>query len=232
MTGYGQFCPIAKTMEVLDERWTILVIRELLAGSHHFNDLRRGVPKMSPTLLSKRLRGLVRIGLVMRIGDGTRSRYELTPAGRELAPIVMALGNWGVRWMTQLGEEDLDPHLLMWDVHRNIDLATVPDGRTVLEFHFSDVGAHTSNWWVVINGQHEVDLCDFDPGYEVVVTATSTLRTMVLIWRGDLSWRAALNNGSLTLEGSSHVRNALPHWLKLSPFAASPRVLPQADAAR
>ncbi len=143
MAGYGPFCPVAKTMEVLDERWTILVIRELLAGSHHFNDLRRGLPKMSPTLLSKRLRSLTRIGLVMHDDDGNRSRYDLTPAGSELAPIVMALGFWGVRWMTQLGEEDLDPHLLMWDVHRNIDLDAVPDGRIRIAFHFTDIDNRT-----------------------------------------------------------------------------------------
>lgn len=131
MTGYGQYCPVAKTMEVLDERWTILIIRELLAGSHHFNELRRGVPKMSPALLSKRLRSLIRAGLVMRNEDGNRVRYELTPGGLELGPIVMALGTWGVRWMTELGDADLDPHLLMWDVHRNIDLASVPSGRAV-----------------------------------------------------------------------------------------------------
>lgn len=231
MAGYGQFCPIAKTMEVLDERWTILVIRELLAGSHHFNDLRRGLPRMSPALLSKRLRGLVRIGLVMRNDEGNRSRYGLTPAGRELAPIVMALGNWGVRWMTKLGEDDLDPHLLMWDVHRNIDLAAVPDGRTVLAFHFSDIGSRTSDWWVVIDGNDSVDLCDFDPGFEVVVRATSTLRTMVLIWRGDLTWRTALKDGSLVLDGSSQARNSLPYWLKLSPFAAAPRGTEPAEAS-
>lgn len=230
MAGYGQFCPVAKTMEVLDERWTILVIRELLAGSHHFNDLRRGLPKMSPTLLSKRLRSLTRIGLVMRNDDGNRSRYDLTPAGSELAPIVMALGFWGVRWMTQLGEEDLDPHLLMWDVHRNIDLDAVPDGRTVIAFHFTDIDQRTRDWWVVITGRDEVDLCDFDPGYKVTIRASSSLRIMVRIWRGDLSWRAALKDDSLALEGSRQARSALPHWLRLSPFAEGPRQSKMVDA--
>jgi len=224
MAGYGQFCPVAKTMEVLDERWTVLIIRELLAGSSHFNELRRGVPTMSPSLLAKRMRTLVRAGLVMRNDDGNRIRYELTPGGRELEPIVMALGNWGVRWMTQLGDEDLDPHLLMWDVHRNIDLEAVPDGRTVLGFHFADIDKRTNDWWIVINGT-DVDLCDFDPGFDVSVRTTSTLRVMVLIWRGDLTWRAALKDGSLTLDGSQQARRALPHWLKLSAFAHTPRIL-------
>ncbi len=220
MAGYGQFCPVAKTMEVLDERWTLLIVRELLAGSHHFNELRRGVPKMSPTLLSKRLRSLERTGLVMRSDEGNRVRYDLTPAGLALEPIVLAVGEWGLQWMTQLGDEDLDPHLLMWDVHRNIDLDAVPDGRTVLHFDFTDVAARGRSWWVVIDGREGVDLCDFDPGYDVRVRASSSLRTMVLIWRGELAWRKALGEGALTLEGSRQACRALPHWLKLSPFAA------------
>lgn len=223
MAGYGQFCPVAKTMEVLDERWTVLIIRELLAGSHHFNELRRGVPTMSPSLLSKRMRSLVRAGLVMRNDEGNRIRYELTPGGRELEPIVMALGNWGVRWMTQLGEEDLDPHLLMWDVHRNLALDAVPDGRTVIGFRFTDVEKRSRDWWIVVTGG-DVDLCDFDPGHAVTVRSISTLRAMVEIWRGDLSWRAALKGGSLMLDGSQQACRALPHWLKLSPFAHTPRV--------
>lgn len=226
MTGYGQFCPIAKTMEVLDERWTVLIIRELLSGSHHFNELRRGVPTMSPSLLSKRMRSLVRAGLVMRNDEGNRIRYELTPGGRELEPIVMALGQWGVRWMTQLGDEDLDPHLLMWDVHRNIDLGAVPTGRTVIAFHFTDIDRRTRDWWIVISAGN-VDLCDFDPGYDVAVRVTSTLRAMVRVWRGDLSWHRALKDGALCLEGSRQARQALPHWLKFSVFAQVPRVLPE-----
>jgi DNA-binding HxlR family transcriptional regulator len=218
MPGYGQFCPIAKTMEVLDERWTILVIRELLLGSHHFNELRRGVPKMSPALLSKRLRSLVRVGLVMRQTEGNRVRYELTPGGRELGPIVMALGDWGVRWRTQLGDEDLDPHLLMWDIHRNLDLAAMPDGRTVLSFQFPDVESRSRDWWIVVEGD-DVELCDVDPGHPVTVNVTASLRAMTEVWRGDTSWRTALQSGSLSLHGSRQACNALRHWLRLSPFA-------------
>lgn len=223
MPGYGQFCPIAKTMEILDERWTVLIIRELLSDSHYFNELRRGVPKMSPTLLSKRLRSLVREGLVMRDDDGNRARYELTPAGRELEPIVMALGNWGIRWISELGDEDLDPRLLMWDIHRNINLAALPDGRTVLGFSFTDMPPSTRYWWILVKGGH-VDVCDFDPGFGVAVAVTCTLRTMVSIWRGDLSWRTALRDGSLQLDGTQAARRALPHWLKLSGFAQTPRL--------
>ena len=123
MSSYGQFCPVAKAMEVLDERWTLLVVRELLMGSRHFNELRRGNPKMSPALLSKRLRRLERAGVVRRVLDGGRISYELTESGLELRPLVDALGAWGARWVGELGEEDLDPHLLMFDVRRTIPVA-------------------------------------------------------------------------------------------------------------
>lgn len=131
MSGsYGQFCPVAKAMELLDERWTLLVVRELMQGSQRFNDLRRGVPQMSPALLSKRLKTLSRAGVVERHDDGTRVSYRLSPAGRELVPIVELIGQWGLRWVPELGDEDLDPHLLLWDMHRRVDLTQVPDGRT------------------------------------------------------------------------------------------------------
>lgn len=222
MTGYGQFCPIAKTMEVLDERWTVLVIRELLCGSHHFNELRRGVPKMSPALLSKRLRSLVRAGLVTRSDDGNRIRYDLTPGGRELAPVVMALGEWGMRWRSQLGDEDLDPHLLMWDLHRNLDLAAMPSGRTVLGFRFPDVAASTRDWFVVVEDNARVDLCDFNPGYDVLVTVSASLRRLTEVWRGDVLWRDAVRSGSVQVVGPPHAVRQLPTWLKLSSFATVP----------
>lgn len=224
MTGYGQFCPVAKTMELLDERWTVLVLRELLVGSHHFNEIRRGVPRMSPALLSKRLRTLVHEGVVLRRNDGNRVRYDLSPAGIELGPIIIALGEWGTRWRSQLGHDDLDPHLLMWDMHRNLNLDALPGGRVVLAFEFTDVPATTRHWWIVVEPARSIDLCDFDPGFAVDVTAISTLRTMVDVWRGDASWRSAMSDGGLTLAGSRSARSAFPHWLSLSPFARVSRV--------
>jgi DNA-binding HxlR family transcriptional regulator len=223
MTGYGQFCPVAKTMEILDERWTVLVLREILAGSHHFNEIRRGVPKMSPALLSKRLRSLVRVGLIMRRGDGNRVRYDLTPAGKELDPIIMALGEWGTRWRTQLGDEDLDPHLLMWDIHRNLNLDALPGGRVVLAFQFTDVETATRDWWIVAEPGPSVDVCDFDPGYDVTVTVSCSLRVMTQVWRGDVSWQRALRDETVTLTGAREAQAAFPYWLKLSAFAKVPR---------
>ena len=221
-TSYHQFCPVAKAMELLDERWTLLIVRELVTGSEHFNDLRRGVPRMSPSLLSKRLQQLVRAGIVDRRVEGNDVRYVLTPAGQELRPVVEALGAWGVRWIGELGDEDLDPKLLLWDMHRNVDREALPDGRTVVQFRFSDVPAGPRDWWLVLTSQ-EADVCDADPGFEVAVTVDASLRRMVQIWRGDLRWSDALRSGAVELHGPEALRRGLPAWFTLSPFAAVPR---------
>jgi DNA-binding HxlR family transcriptional regulator len=137
--SYRQFCPVAKAVELLDERWTLLLVRELLVGSERFNDLRRGLPRMSPSLLSRRLHQLVAAGVLTREESGGEVRYRLTPAGQELRPVVEALSVWGTRWIPALADGELDPKLLMWDMHRNVDRAQVPAGRTVVQFDFSDV---------------------------------------------------------------------------------------------
>ncbi len=222
-SSYHQFCPVAKTMELLDERWTILLVRELMAGSEHFNDLRRGLPRMSPTLLSKRLHRLVVGGVVDRLTTGGDVRYVLTPAGEELRPVVEALGAWGTRWIPEIGDEDLDPHLLMWDLHRRIDPASVPSGRTVVRFEFPSVRGKGRTWWIVITPP-TADVCDVDPGFDVAATVTADLRSFVLVWRGDLGWADAMRSGRITLQAPAAVRRALPGWFSLSPFAAVPRV--------
>jgi DNA-binding HxlR family transcriptional regulator len=221
-SGYHQFCPVAKAMEVLDERWMLLVIRELVSGSQHFNELRRGLPRISPTLLSKRLHQLVRAGILERHADANDVRYVLTPAGKELQPVVEALGTWGVRWIGQLGDEDLDPKLLLWDMHRNIDHSAVPHGRTVVRFRFPDAPAKARDWWMVITPE-EADVCDVDPGHPVAVTVTATLRPMVEVWRGDLEWSDALGSGAIEVSGPEALRRSLPRWFTLSVFASVPR---------
>lgn len=222
MAGYGQFCPVAKAMELLDERWTMLVIRELLCGSRHFNALRRGVPRMSPSLLSARLRTLARAGVVERYEDGKQVVYQLTPAGEQLRPIVEALGQWGLRWVPELGDQDYDPHLLMWDLHRNVDRTAVPPGRTVLLFTFPEVPAEERNWWVVIDADG-VDLCRFDPGHPVTATVESDLRTLTRIWRGELTWPVAQRSGALHVHGPTYVARNLPRWLPKQTMTVSPQ---------
>ncbi|MFL6087499.1 MAG: winged helix-turn-helix transcriptional regulator [Mycobacterium sp.] len=222
MSGYGQFCPVAKAMELLDERWTILVVRELLLGSRHFNDLRRGVPKMSPALLSKRLKSLTRAGVIERNEIDGRATYSLTECGKELTDVVEALGAWGVRWIGELGEQDLDPHLLMWDIRRTIPIETWPRTRTTLAFHFDGVASKASRWWLVVaNG--EADVCDFDPGYEVSDTVETSLRTLTRIWRGDVSWQHALLDGTVVVSGPADVRRGIPEWIGQATLAAVPR---------
>ncbi|MCW2605471.1 MAG: transcriptional regulator [Frankiales bacterium] len=219
---YGQFCPVAKAMELLDERWTLLVVRELVAGSQHFNELRRGLPRMSPALLTKRLRMLERAGVVERLADGPRIAYELTAAGLELATVVLAVGRWGMRWLPVPGDDDLDPHLLMWDVHRRLDVAAVPPGRVVLAFRFSDVLGPSARWWLVISDE-EVDVCSDDPGFAVDVTVHTDLRTLTMVWRADRTWESAVRAGDLEVIGPPLLRQALPSWLMLSSLAATPR---------
>lgn len=222
MSTYGQFCPVAKAMELLDERWTLLVVRELLRGSAHFNDLRRGVPKMSPALLSKRLKSLTRAGVIERSENEGRTSYSLTECGQELAGVVDALGTWGVRWIGELGEADLDPHLLMWDLRRTIPIADWPRSRTTIAFVLDGVAPKVSRWWlVVIDGQ--ADVCDFDPGHEVAGTVQTSLRTLTEIWRGDVGWARAVLDGSVALSGPADVRRAIPKWLGQSTAATIPR---------
>lgn len=209
-------------MELLDERWTLLVVRELVTGSRRFNQLRRGLPRISPGLLSKRLQQLTRAGVVERVEDGGEVLYVLTPAGEELRPVVEAIGIWGTRWIGELGEADLDPKLLLWDMHRNIDHEVVPGVRTVVRFRFRDVAPQLRNWWLVIT-RDDADVCDVDPGHEVAVTVTGSLRGLVEVWRGDISWDQALRSGKIEVEGPAAVRRALPRWFTLSTFAAVPR---------
>ncbi|MDQ2751028.1 MAG: helix-turn-helix domain-containing protein [Pseudonocardiales bacterium] len=224
---YHQFCPVAKAMEMLDERWTLLIVRELIMGSEHFNELRRGVPRMSPTLLSKRLHQLTVAGIVTRQVEGNDVRYILTPAGHELRQVVEALGIWGVRWIGEIGDGDLDPKLLMWDMHRHVDHSATPDGRTVVQFRFSDVPGKGRDWWLVITSGEadvcDVDVCDVDPGYDVAVTVSASLRRMVEIWRGELDWPAAVRSRAVQMQGPVELRRAVPGWFTRSPFASVPR---------
>lgn len=222
MSTYGQFCPVAKAMELLDERWTLLVVRELLQGSAHFNDLRRGVPKMSPALLSKRLKTLTRAGLVERTEIDGRTTYALTECGRELSGVVDALGAWGVRWIGNIGDDDLDPHLLMWDMQRNLPIDSWPRARTTVAFQLAGVAPKAGRWWLVVSEGH-ADMCDFDPGYDVAATVSTSLRTLTEIWRGDVSWSRALLDGSAAVAGNTDARKALPHWIGQSKIAAIPR---------
>jgi DNA-binding HxlR family transcriptional regulator len=221
MKGYGQFCPVSKAAEILNERWTILIVRELLCGSRRFNDLRRGVPLMSPSLLSHRLRELQEYGVIerRRRGASRGGEYHLTPAGEELRPIVMSFGEWGQRWVrSQLREDDLDAGLLMWDMRRTIDAAAFPPQRTAIEFDFFDAPKTERQWWLVVH-DGEVELCFDDPGFPVDLYVRTALQTMTRIWMGDITVAEARRHDLIEFQGERSIIQAMPQWLTRSPFA-------------
>ncbi|MEV0713228.1 helix-turn-helix domain-containing protein [Asanoa sp. NPDC050611] len=222
MGTYYQFCPVSKALEVLDERWTLLIVRELLMGSRHFNDIRRGVPRMSPALLVKRLQRLERVGVVERFPDGNKVIYRLTPAGKDLQQIVDGLGDWSLRWLPELGDEDLDPHLLFWDMRRQVSREDLPPGRTVVHVQLGDVDPKSQRWWLVLAAD-DADVCDFDPGLPVAVTLETTLRCMTHLWRGEISWREAVRAGDLIANGSRTATRAVPRWLNVRAAPGDPR---------
>lgn len=210
--GYGQYCPISRAVEILGERWSLLIVRDLICGTTRFNDLARGNPGLSRTLLSKRLRQLERAGIVEHVDD----RYRLTDAGRDLEPIVMGLGAWGARWA--FGEpraEELDPELLMWWVHDRLDLSPLPDGRVVLEFDFRD---ERRRFWIVRDGAGP-SVCTADPGFDVDVRIESDLPTLYRVWLGRQDLRAALRAGDIGMHGPSALVRRMPDVLRLSVIA-------------
>ncbi|TKT75359.1 helix-turn-helix domain-containing protein [Aquamicrobium sp. LC103] len=222
--GYGQFCPVSMAAERLCSRWTLLVIREMLCGTTRFNDLRRGVPRMSPALLSKRLKELERFGVVYATRkQGGATEYHLTDAGEDLRPIVLGMGFWGQRWVeSQLTLRNLDPSLLMWDMRRHLNPEPLPRRRCTIQFLYPELPQARRNWWLVIDAG-DVDLCGFDPGFEVDLLVTSSLRSMTSIWMGLTVVRREIEAGRLELDGDPAVAKAMQQWLGLSPFAPEPR---------
>jgi DNA-binding HxlR family transcriptional regulator len=222
--GYGQYCPIAMASEILCTRWTTLIIRELLCGSSRFNDLRRGVPRMSPALLSKRLKELEKAGVIETTpGPSGMPEYHLSPAGEELRPIVTSLGFWGQRWVeSHLTLKNLDPSLLMWDIRRNLNPSPLPPGRYTIQFQYPELAEAQKNWWLVID-EGDVDLCGLDPGYEINLLIRCSLRTMTAIWMGFAGIPAEVAAGRLELEGDRPVAKAIQQWLGQSMFAKEPQ---------
>ena len=229
---YGQFCPVAKAAEIVADRWTPLVLRELLLGSYRFNDLHRGVPLMSPALLSRRLKELERVGVVARRRPptGTGWEYHLTPAGEELWPVIESLGLWGYRWATrEFTRKDLDPSLLMWDIRRRAARDHLPEGHAVVLFEFTDVPGKKRQWWLVFN-RGEVDLCLVDPGFDIDLTVSSEIETMAHVWLGKHDLGRALESGEITLLGSRDMVRSFRDWFALSLFARAAS-LPQRKLA-
>ncbi len=219
--SYGQFCTVARGAEALCERWTPLVVRELLCGSKRFNDLHRGVPRMSTSLLAQRLRHLEEIGVVRRTAVGKVWEYGLTEAGEDLRPIVMALGHWGARWIgSRLRDDQLDAGLLMWDVRRFVRLQAFPPYPVVIHFHFRDARSGEQAWWLVVE-QGVADLCRDDPGRELTLLVDSTVRALTEVWTGERTPREVLQSQELRVDGAERDAQDLWRWLGTSAFAAT-----------
>lgn len=227
MKTYGQYCPVARAADILGERWTLLILRDILGGARRFNELRKGVPRMSPTLLSQRLKSLEAYGLILRrISPGTGViEYLPTQAGLEVQPIIELYGAWGQRWVRNQREDDeLDVSLLMWYLRCGIDRRHFEPERSVVRFVFTDrprlsKGSWwTDKWWLIV-AEDEVDLCAQDPGYEVDLYITSDLRTMTKVSLGDISVRAAVKSGAIELHGSRSLAKNFEHWFPRSSFA-------------
>ena len=210
--SYGQYCPISRALEVLAERWSLLIVRDMLCGSTRFNDLARGNPGLSRSLLSKRLRQLEQAGVVERL-DG---EYVLTEAGEALRPIVFSLGDWGARW--QFGdprEHELDPELLLWWIRDRLDFSAFPDRRIVLHFVFTD---ERRRFWIVKDATGP-SLCTADPGFEIDLAFRSALATLYAVWLGRRELPAAVRDGSIDVIGAPAMVRRVPRLLLLSPVS-------------
>ena len=225
MKGYSQFCPVAKGAEIFNERWTPLIIREMMCGSKRFNDFKRGNPMMSPSLLSQRLKFLEEAGVIERkTSKGESAEYFLTKSGEDLGEIVARLGLWGLKWArSRLTREDYDPQLLMWDVRRRIDVSGFPQRRVVISFMFQDMPSNKRAYWLVVD-RGEVDLCVKYPGFDVDLAFVTTSKVMADIWMGYSTVKKEIRNKNLALSGSSGLKTSLDDWFSYSLFS-NPRAL-------
>jgi DNA-binding HxlR family transcriptional regulator len=221
---YGQFCPVAKATEILGERWTILILRELLLGGRRFNELQRGLGDISPALLTSRLKSLEDQGLVARrrITGQRGFEYAPTAACEALLPIVVSLGEWGLSWARHLLiDDDFDVEFLMFYLERSVDPERLPGGQTVIRFQFTDL-TEQRNWWLLIDG-NEVQVCINPPARDVDVYLTTTVRTMHDVWMGDRTYRDAVRAEELIIEGEPALTRNVSAWLRPSVFVSAPR---------
>jgi DNA-binding HxlR family transcriptional regulator len=218
---YGQICPVSKAAELLGERWTLLIIRELVLGTTRFNDFQRALSQISPTLLTKRLNQLAEAGLLVRktLPGQRRIEYHPTTASKELKPIILGLGEWGMRWARgQMNDEELDVEMLMYDLQRRIDAEQLPGGRTVIKFRFRALPKF-EHWWIVIEPDGTRVLCVHNPRVPIDVELITDVRTMSHVWAGDMDIRMAKNTGRLELKGDPILIRTISSWLRPGTFA-------------
>lgn len=221
-SGYGQFCPVAMAAEVLCTRWTLVMLSEMLAGSTRFNEIRRGVPRMSPALLSKRLKELEEWGLVERIEkkDAETAEYLLTPAARDLEPIISALGDWSQRWVgSELTLRNLDAQLLMWNVRRKLSPDPMPKRKTVVQIIFPELAQNKRNYWLIVAPGQEVDLCSIDPGFDVNLFVSADLKSMTSAFIGPSTLDAEIAGDRIILTGDNEISAQFRKWFVQSRYA-------------
>lgn len=221
---YGQFCPVAKSAEILGNTWSLLIIRELLLGSTRFSKLQKGMPRISPTVLNTRLKELEKNGVIVkRPINGQRGfEYHLTPAGKELAPVIESLVVWGMRWARdELRSDEMDVAFLMFDIERNIRTEELPGGESVLCFQFSDLNDYKT-WWIICK-ESSRDLCYEDPGKDVSAYIFTTSHELVRIWMGDVAISEAISQERITVLGDSVICQRFRKWFPCSAAAKIPR---------
>lgn len=226
--SYGQYCPLSMAAEILGTRWTLLILRELLEGSTQFNDIGRGVPLMSRSMLSQRLKDLEEAGLVVRQvgGRGKPTQHRLTGAGQALGPLVRGIAEWGQAWIaTEPSLEDVDTDFLMWDVRRNLRPPADVPGRFVIHFHFPDGPEGKTDHWLVADGD-EVDVCYIDPGHDIDVRVEAGVKDFTRVWMGWMPLRAAMDQGKLLVDGPPRYTRDVAGWLGLSSVSAIPKQPP------
>lgn len=210
MRSYHQYCPIALAAEVLGDRWTLLIVRELLGGSVRFNELQRGLPGISRSVLAQRLRLLEREGVVARHPDGQGSRYELTPAGRDLQAVLEAFTHWGARWvLREPRPEELDPALLLWSMHRRLRPDRLPAGRTVVEFRFSGCGRERV--WLVLE-ERKGSVCLKHPGYDPDLVVTAAIASLFRAWLHQIPFEGEVRAGRIGAQGPPALARSWPEW--------------------
>jgi DNA-binding HxlR family transcriptional regulator len=221
--GYNLFCPISRACEIIEPRWTLLVLAEMWSGSTRFNDIRRGVPTMSPTLLSKRLKELEHNGLLVRIENRSTGEinYELTKMGSELETIAFALGKWANRHVdAEVTLEKLDANVLMWNMRRKIRTSDWPKKkRTVVQFNYPEQPSHAQNFWLVCKPGAYLDLCTVDPGHDVDLYVNADLKAMTAAWMGYSSLRAEIARGKISLIGDRALAQTMSSWMVQSSYA-------------
>jgi len=219
---YGQHCPFSLATEILCERWTLLVVHRVLEGCSRFNEIQRGVPRMSPSLLSRRLRELESAGILRRRRAAGAQVYEPTAAALELRGVIEAMAVWGQAWAREMEEIDLDPAFLVWSMHLRMNAEAMPPGRTVLELAFTGAPSDCTRFWLV-SRDGEIEMCLKDPELDVDLLVEADLRTFVEAWRGLRDLRHEIRAGRIRLTGDEALERQFPHWLLLSALAPFPR---------